>query len=128
MREETEEVQEEVQEGRQEEAAAVPDDMLQAGVPHLKWHTLYNIPSGGYRSLRLLGREVWSMTHAVSQQTKARAAELKRVETTKDDYGFSLTTALPRARAQTIYTVPYHVGVCGCGGGGASPNPPHTVV
>ena len=30
------------------------------------------------------------MTHAVSQQTKARAAELKRVETTKDDYGFCL--------------------------------------
>ena len=29
---------------------------------------------------------------------------------TKDDYGFSLTTALPRARAN--YTVPYHVGVC----------------
>ena len=42
------------------------------------------------------------MTHAISQQTKARAAELKRVETTKDDYGFSLTTALPRARANYI--------------------------
>ena len=41
---------------------------------------------------------LWSMTHAVSRsKQRARAAELKRVETTKDDYGFSLTTALPDA-------------------------------
>ena len=45
------------------------------------------------------------MTHAISQQTKARAAELKRVETTKDDYGFSLTTALPRARVNYLYRI-----------------------